>query len=68
MDSGNSAVLVLLDLTAAFDTVDHTILFSRLEHCVGIKGTVLKWFQSYLTDRSFSVHLAEHSSSAASLT
>ncbi len=59
MDSGNSAVLVLLDLTSAFDMVSHSILLSRLEECVGIKGIALKWFQSYLTDRSFSVHLGE---------
>ncbi len=67
VDSGNSAVLVLLDLTAAFDTVSHWILLSRLEECVGIKDIALKWFQSYLTDRSFSVHLGEFSSSAAPL-
>ncbi len=67
VDSGNSAVLVLLDLTAAFDTVSHSILLSRLKECVGIKGIALKWFQSYLTDRSFSVQLGEFSSSAAPL-
>ncbi len=67
MDSGNSAVLVLLDLTAALDTVSHSIFLSRLEECVGIKGIALKWFQSYLTDRSFSVYLGEFSSSAAQL-
>ncbi len=67
VDSGNSAVLVLLDLTLAFDMVSHSILLSRLEECVGIKGIALKWFQSYLTDRSFSVHLGEFSSSAAPL-
>ncbi len=69
MDSGNSAVLVLLDLTVAFDMVNHSILihYSKLEQCVGIKGIALKWFQLYLTDRSFSVHLGEFSSSAAPL-
>ena len=67
-DSGNSAILVLLDLSAAFDTVDHGILLSRLEHCVGVTGTALKWFDSYLTGRSFSVSLGEFSSSAAPLT
>ncbi len=35
--------------------VDHTILISRLENLVGIQGTVLNWFQSFLTNRKFSV-------------
>lgn len=68
VDSGSSAILVLLDLTAAFDTVDHKILLSCLEQCIGIRGTALRWFQSYLTDRIFSVHLSEYSSIAAPLT
>ena len=68
LDSGNCALLMLLDLTAAFDTVDHTILLSRLEHCVGIKGTALEWFKSYLADRSFCVQLGQFSSSVAPLT
>ncbi len=56
-DSGDYAVLMLRDLTNIFDTVDHNILISRREHCVGIKGTVLEWFRSYLSGRSFSVFL-----------
>lgn len=67
VDSGNSAVLVLLDLTAAFDTVNHSILLSRLKQSVGITGIALKWFESYLTDRSFSVHIGNCSSSVAPL-
>ena len=47
VDSGNNAVLILLDLTAAFDTVDHDILIARLEHWAGVKGTALQWFRSY---------------------
>lgn len=49
-DSGHHSILVLLDLSAAFDTVDHTSLLDRLKHWVGIDGTALKWFSSYLTD------------------
>uniref|UniRef100_A0A3B3Y8S9 Reverse transcriptase domain-containing protein n=1 Tax=Poecilia mexicana TaxID=48701 RepID=A0A3B3Y8S9_9TELE len=66
-DSGNHVVLILLDLTAAFDTVDHDILISRLHHVVGIGGTVLKWFRSYLEERTISVKISDSESSAASM-
>jgi len=42
--------IVLLDLSAAFDTIDHNILLNRLENYVGIE-IVLAWFKSYLSDR-----------------
>uniref|UniRef100_A0A8D0A4W1 Reverse transcriptase domain-containing protein n=1 Tax=Sander lucioperca TaxID=283035 RepID=A0A8D0A4W1_SANLU len=67
VDAGNPTVLVLLDLTAAFDTVDHAVLLSRLEHCVGIRGTALKWFSSFLANRSFSIMIGDLFSSAAPL-
>uniref|UniRef100_A0A669CY28 Reverse transcriptase domain-containing protein n=1 Tax=Oreochromis niloticus TaxID=8128 RepID=A0A669CY28_ORENI len=63
-DSGRSVVLVLLDLSSAFDIVDHNILLLRLEHTVGIRGTALNWFKSYLADRLFSVNLGNFSSSS----
>ncbi len=47
VDVGSSAVLVLLNLSAAFDTLDHTILLKRLEIHYSITGTVLEWFRSY---------------------
>lgn len=59
--------LLLLDLSAAFDTLDHGILISRLEECVGIEGTALAWFKSYLSERTFSVRIGEFVSSTASL-
>lgn len=67
-DSGDSAILVLLDLTAAFYTIDHDILISRLEHNVGIKGTALKWFRLYLSGRGFRVGIGDFTSSSVPLT
>ena len=51
------SVLVLLDLSAAFDTIDHTILIERLNTTFGFDGIVLQWFKSYLSDRTQSVFI-----------
>ncbi len=66
IDAKCPMILVLLDLTAAFDTVDHMILLSRLNKYAGINCTALKWLTSYLTDRSFSVMIGDLSSSSTS--
>lgn len=65
LDSGNYAFLFLLDLTVAFDTVDHTIFLSHFDHCGGIEVTALEWFKPYLADRSSCVQLGQFSSSVA---
>ena len=50
-DQNKATVVLLLDLSAAFDTVDHKKLLSILENEIGITGLALKWFQSYLGGR-----------------
>jgi len=51
-DSQNVTLLGLLDMSAAFDTVDHEILLSRLETSYGISGLALQWLRSFITDRT----------------
>lgn len=67
VDRGDVAVLALLDLSAAFDTVDHEILLRRLEVTFGITGTALRWLRSYLTDRHQFVRLGVDSSEVVRL-
>ena len=66
-DTGDHLVLVLLDLSSAFGTVDHDTLVARLHSLVGIRGTALEWLRSYLADRTMSVSLGDSESSSAPL-
>jgi hypothetical protein len=68
MDKKQVSVLSLLDLSAAFDTIDHSILFRRLEESFGICDTVLAWFRSYLTGRCQRVTVNGTSSENSPLT
>jgi hypothetical protein len=67
LDQGKMAVLIMTDLTAAFDTIDHNILAKRLDHSFGIRGQALAWFESYLNGRKQSVMIEESTSSECDL-
>ena len=62
LDNGNISVLPLLDVSSAFDTIDHPILVHRLHTDFGFTDAVLQWFSSYLTDRTHYVSLSSHCS------
>ena len=51
LDRKNGTALVMIDLSAAFDTIDHHILLHRLRHRYEVSGAALKWIESYITDR-----------------
>ena len=57
LDNQEVACLILLDLSAAFDTIDHDILLNRLKSRFAVTGVVLKWLESYLKDRSQAVEI-----------
>ena len=63
IDRKKEAILVLLDFSAAFDTIDHDIFLQRLSQRYGIGGTALNWFRSYLQDRTQSVSIGKAVSS-----
>ena len=67
INNGNLVLLVLLDLSAAFDTINHDLLLNRLNSSAGIQDTALQWFSSYLSDRSQSVLVGSSISNQSSL-
>ena len=67
IDQNGAVLLVLLDLSAAFDTVDHQKLLSVLSKQVGIKGKTLQWFESYLQGRTQTVCIKQSFSNSHKL-
>ena len=67
MDDGRVTALTLLDLSAAFDTIDHTNLLRRLGNCFGVSGKAMDWFKSYLTGISQRIKLSNCLSSRSDL-
>ena len=66
IDSGKITILTALDMSAAFNTLDHTTLLHRLQHTFGLSGYVISWVRSYLTNRTSFVKF--HSSSSPNTT
>ena len=57
LDNSDMVILVMLDLSTAFETLDHSIMLSRLCDMYGIQGDALEWVRSYLDLRSQCVKL-----------
>ena len=63
MENQHVTAVMALDLSVAFDTVDHEILSNVLKHNFGLEDTVLNWFNSYLNPRSCKVNIGKEYSS-----
>ena len=68
LDKGDEVILCLLDLSSAFDTINHGILLHRLENRFGLTGTALAWLSSYLHQRDQTVIVDTSNSSPQLLT
>ena len=66
-DEGSMTTLIMLDLSAAFDVIDHLILLNYLEFSFGIREKALNWVKSYLNDRIKCVSVVDKTSPDVSL-
>ena len=67
MEEQHITMAVIMNLSVAFDTMDHNILLKILESQFGVTDTVLKWFDSYLRPRSFKVCIGDEYSESQQL-
>jgi retron-type reverse transcriptase len=67
IDDKKAVLLVMIDMSAAFDTVDHNILLQRLTDDFGIRGSVHLWFQTYLRNRTSQVNVSGSASAETQL-
>ena len=61
------SILAMLDLSAAFDTLDHEIMIDRFATTFGCSGFILRWFRSYQSERSQSIAIDEFVSAPSTL-
>lgn len=59
LDRNNNIVVLFIDFKKAFDTLSHGNILRQLDK-VGVRGVILRWFESYLKNRSFKVKIKEH--------
>lgn len=67
IDDKRAVILLILDLSVAFDTIDHSILPNRLEGRFGASGLALRCFEFYLTDCKYAVHVDENQSTVRTI-
>ena len=66
IDKGQSTLLVALDLSAAFDSVEHSVLLTRLENSFGVTGVAREWIASYVAHRMQFVRVGSEKCAATS--
>lgn len=67
LDGGKQTDVIYMDMSKAFDKVDHKVLIDKLRNCFGISGKLLRWFESYLLNRKQRVTVLGATSSAKSV-